>query len=331
MAELVPTRLLSFGNTPSEQSIGRLQIRISGKPYYVRDQRMNPLSWDIVREVKRADVVHCHQQHIAASSVAALLSRVTGRKAFVTDLGGGGWDISSYLKTDRWYHGHLHISEYSRRVFEHNSNPRSHVIFGGVDTTKFFPPTVKRNRIHVLFVGRLLPHKGVDNLIRAIPLGSELPLTIIGPKLHDAYFQELQSLASGKSIRFRTDVSDAELVEAYQGALCVVLPSVYRSMYGDETRVPELLGQTLLEAMACGTPVICTDVASMPEIVEDGVTGFVVPPGNPEKLREKLLWLRQHPEESAVMGAAGRQRALDKFTWPLVVERCLHIYDGLHA
>ena len=93
MAELVPTRLLSFGDSSSEQSVGKLQIRISGKPYYVHDQRMNPLSWDIVREVKRADIIHCHQQHIAASSLAAVLSRITGRKVFVTDLGGGGWDI----------------------------------------------------------------------------------------------------------------------------------------------------------------------------------------------------------------------------------------------
>ncbi len=334
MADRVPTTLLSFGDSSREETLGRLQIRIAGKPYYVREQRMNPLSWDIVEEVRRADVVHCHQQHIAASSLAAVLGRMTGRKVFVTDLGGGGWDISSYLSTDRWYHGHLHISEYSRRIFGHAANPRSHVILGGVDTEKFSPASAKPRCSHVLFVGRLLPHKGVDNLIRAIrpqTVQPELSLTIIGPKLHDAYFNELQSLAAGKPVNFRTEVSDEALVEAYQHALCVVLPSVYRSMYGEETRVPELLGQTLLEAMACGTPAICTDVASMPEIVEDGVTGFVVPAGHPELLREKLVWLQQHPVEAAVMGRAGRERILNKFNWPTVVERCLRIYDGSHA
>ena len=331
MADRVPARLLSFGDNSREEILGNLHIRISGKPYYVRGERMNPLSWDIVDEVRRANVVHCHQQHIAASSVAALLSRMTSRKVFVTDLGGGGWDVSSYISTDRWYHGHLHISEYSRQVFGHATNPRSCVILGGVDTEKFSPTTVKPRRSHVLFVGRLLPHKGVENLIRAIrprTIQPELPLTIIGPKLHDAYFSELQSLANEKPVSFRTEVSDEGLVEAYQHALCVVLPSVYRTIYGDETRVPELLGQTLLEAMACGTPAICTDVASMPEIVEDGVTGFVVPAGHPDLLREKLLWLQQHPTEAAAMGAAGRRRVLEKFTWPAVVERCLRIYGG---
>jgi glycosyltransferase involved in cell wall biosynthesis len=102
-------------------------------------------------------------------------------------------------------------------------------------------------------------------------------------------------------------------------------------MFGDETRVPELLGQTLLEAMACGTPAICTDVASMPEIVQDGVTGFVVPAGQLEALRDKLAWLQQNPGEAAAMGAAGRTRVLEKFTWPAVVEHCLRIYGGSHA
>jgi glycosyltransferase involved in cell wall biosynthesis len=334
MADSVPTRLLSFGDTSREDVLGRLHIRISGKPHYVRKQQMNPLSWEIVDEVRRADVVHCHQQHVAASSLAAALSRIIGDKVFVTDHGGGGWDISSYLSTDAWYHGHLHVSEYSQRVFGQAASQRSHVILGGVDTQKFHPPEARPRRSHVLFVGRLLPHKGVDTLIRAIrprTIQPGLPLTIIGPKVHDSYFKELQSLAVGKPISFRTDVSDEGLVEAYQHALCVVLPSVYRSMYGNETRVPELLGQTLLEAMACGTPAICTDVASMPEIVEDGVTGFVVPAAQPEALRDKLAWLQQNPAEAAAMGAAGRTRVLAKFTWPTVVNRCLRIYGGSHA
>ncbi|MGH7918000.1 MAG: glycosyltransferase, partial [Candidatus Binataceae bacterium] len=113
---------------------------------------------------------------------------------------------------------------------------------------------------------------------------------------------------------------------AYRRACCVVLPSVYKTLYGDETRVPELLGQTLLEAMACGTPVICTEVASMPEIVEDGVNGFIVPPNDPTALREKIAWLLNNPHHAAAMGKAGRQRVLDRFTWPAVVRRCLEAY-----
>jgi glycosyltransferase involved in cell wall biosynthesis len=135
-------------------------------------------------------------------------------------------------------------------------------------------------------------------------------------------------MAAGKRVTFRHDCDDAELVQAYRGALCVVLPSVYRTIYGDETRVPELLGQTLLEGMACERPVICTRVASMPEIVEDGVCGFIVPPNDPVAIAERLGWLRDHPAEAAAMGAAARQRVLEKFTWPQVVRRCLELYAG---
>jgi starch synthase len=98
-------------------------------------------------------------------------------------------------------------------------------------------------------------------------------------------------------------------------------------MYGEEVRVPELLGQTLLEGMACGTAAICTDVASMPEIVEDRVTGLIVPPNDPLSLRGALCWLRDHPDTTQAFGRAARQHVLEKFTWSAAVRRCLDIYS----
>src|SRR5207247_2043202 len=138
------------------------------------------------------------------------------------------------------------------------------------------------------------------DLIAALPGG--LTLEIIGRAYDDRYFADLKRASAGKAVVFRDDCDDAELVQAYRRAICVVLPSVYRTLYGDETRVPELLGQTLLEAMSCGTPVVCTDVASMPEVVSDGVTGFVVPPNDPAALRARLEWLRDHPAAVRALG-----------------------------
>ncbi len=250
--------------------------------------------------------------------------RLTGRRIFVSDLGGGGWDVSAYISTDRWYHGHLHISEYSRKIFGQSDRPWAHVVLGGVDTKKFSPDeTVPRDGT-VLFVGRVLPHKGVDDLIEAV--APEMSLQIIGHDFNSQYLQDLKALAAGKHVRFSQDCDDEALVLNYRKAMCMVLPSVYRDMYGKETAVPELLGQTLLEGMACGTPAICTDVASMPEVVEDGVTGFIVPPNDPVGLGQKLRWLRDHPREAAAMGRAARRRVLENFTWPAVVERCLKLY-----
>jgi glycosyltransferase involved in cell wall biosynthesis len=326
MAERVPTTLVTFGERERRETVGGLRVHVIGGARYVRGQRTNPLAAALLTELRGADVVHCHQQHVLASSLSALVCRLTRRRVFVTDLGGGGWDLSAYISTDRWYHAHLHISEYSRRVNGQDGDERAHVILGGVDTEKFSPDESVARGSKALYVGRLLPHKGVDDLVRALPEG--MSLEVIGQPYSDDYVRDLKALAEGKRVTFRHDCNDDALVEAYRGALCVVLPSVYQNMYGHETRVPELLGQTLLEGMACGAPAVCTNVASMPEVVREGVTGFVVPPNDPASLGDKLRWLHAHPHEAAEMGRAARQRVLEKFTWGTVVNRCLEIYSS---
>ncbi len=324
MSSQTPTTLLSFGERERDERLGRLDVRVLGDPWYVRGQRTNPLSLSLISELRKADVVHCHQQHVLASSLAGFFCKLTGRRVFVSDLGGGGGDVSAYVSTDRWYDGHLHISEYSRRINGHQNKSWANVILGGVDPEKFSPDESVLKDQTVLFVGRLLPHKGINDLIEALPPG--MNLKIAGQPYDQKYLEDLHRVAEGKRVKFIHDLDDTALVEAYRKALCVVLPSVYKNIYGAETKVPELLGQTLLEGMACGTPAICTNVASMPEVVEDGVTGFVVPPNDPIALRHKLEWLREHPEEARKMGQAARQRVLEKFNWSRVVQRCLEIY-----
>ena len=327
MAHRVPTRLLSFGSHDGVFAEGALDVRVIGGAWHVRGQRNNPMSAAIIPEILNADVVHCHQHHILLGSAAAALCRVTGRRVFATDLGGGGWDISAYISTDRWFHGHLHISEYSRHVSRHDGKPWARVILGGVDTEKFSPdPSVARNG-RALFVGRPLPHKGLSDLIAALP--QEIALDVVGPRNDTGTLEAVRAQVGTKSVRFFHDVDDAGLVRAYREALCLILPSVYKLPDGTMTRVPELLGQTLLEAMACATPVICTRVASMPEIVRDPENGFVVEPGDHAALAERLRWLAAHPERAAEMGAAGRRTVLDRFQWHAVVQRCLDAYEEL--
>jgi glycosyltransferase involved in cell wall biosynthesis len=328
MAEQVPTRLVTFGERAEQKTMGKLEVRVVSDAWRVRGQQTNPWSLSVLSDVSRADVVHCHQQHILISSTAAAVCRLTGRRVFATDLGGGGWDVSAYVSTDSWFHGHLHISEYSRKVFGHANNPHARVILGGVDTEKFTPDASVPRGTSPLFVGRLLPHKGIADLIEALPSG--MPLDIVGPRDASGYWQSLQrqAEAGNKIVSFRHDCDDGMLLDAYRRALCVVLPSVYKTPDGRESKVPELLGQTLLEAMACATPVICTRVASMPEIVEDGRTGFIVEPGDARSLSERLRWFRDHPAEACAMGRAGRQEVLERFQWRHVVERCLDAYSS---
>lgn len=328
MSNETPTTLVTFGTHRRTTYDARLTIETLGPAHYIRRQRSNPIARGYFRALRHAGVVHCHQQHIVASSLAAVYCHLTGRKVFVSDLGGGGWDVSGYISTDRWFDGHLHISEYSRRVFGHADDPRARVILGGVDTTRFTPGTSAREP-EVAYVGRILPHKGINDLITGLPSG--LSLTIAGRVSDPRYLDDLKRLAAGKPVTFVHDLTDDGIVALYRRALCVALPSVYRSMYGDETRVPELLGQTLLEGMACGAPALATNVASLPEVVTDGETGFLVPPNDPDALRGKLEWLRDHRDEAARMGVAAVRRVRDRFTWDAVVRRCLEAYAAAGA
>lgn len=324
MADEVPTSLVTFGQRAREEQVGQLRVRVIGNAWHVRGQPMNPLAFGILEEVRRANVVHCHQQHVAASSVAAITARLLRRRVVCTDLGGGGWDISSYVSTDRLFDAHLHISEYSRRIAGHAERPSASVILGGIDTVRFVADGARSRTAGVLFVGRILPHKGIDVLLRALP--GHVPARIVGPAPDARYLADLQALARGKQVMFDHDVDDAALVEAYRNAQCIVLPSVYDDMYGGHTDVPELLGQTLLEGMACGAPGVCTAVASLPEIVRDGLTGYVVPPNDPESLARALVCLVDNQDRARQMGAAAATDVTARFRWPAVVDRCLRIY-----
>jgi glycosyltransferase involved in cell wall biosynthesis len=324
MAARVPTRLVTFGRRERRTRIGQLDVTVL-RASHVRRQRTNPISAGLWSPLREATVVHCHQQHVLASSLAALFGRLGRRRVFATDLGGGGFDISGYMSTDRWYHGHLHISEYSRRVAGHSHTPRARVILGGVDRDRFSPSAAHTEGI--VFVGRILPHKGVHDLIEAVPPG--IPLRIVGRAMDLQYLDTLRTRAAGKRVTFHHEMTDGELVETYRRATCVVLPSVYTMPDGRTTQVPELLGQTLLEGMACGRPVICTNVASLPEVVLHGETGLIVPPGDPPALARAIRTLWDDPALACRLGEAGRERVLTRFSWGQVVDRCLDAYATL--
>ncbi len=337
MAGRVPTTLIAFGARPARFQLGDLQIHVLRNWIHAGRYKHNPFTPVLLSHLARADIIHIHQPETLAASLALPLARVSGKKIFSSHLGGAGTGLHRLIDVTSWYDGHLHISEFSRQAFGHKDLPTARVIHGGVDAIRYAPgPDVKRTG-EVLFMGRLLPHKGINYLIEA--MDTETPLTIVGrPWKHAQKFDLLlQELARGKQVRFLTrearestswppEEEDAPIIDACRRALCVVLPSVHKTVYGDEIPIPELLGLVLLEGMACGTPAIATNICSMPEVVEDGVTGFLVPPNDAGALREKIQWLKDHPDDAERMGWAARQRVLDMFTWDLVVDRCLDAY-----
>ena len=185
----------------------------------------------------------------------------------------------------------------------------------------------------VLFVGRLTPHKGVDVLIRALP--PDARLTVIGSEGQDPsppesdYPKLLRTLAAGRPVEFLGAIDDDELARRYRTASVLVIPSVERTCYGRRIAVSELLGLVALEAMASGTPVIASRVGGLPEIVEDGVTGYLVPPGDVASLRRRISDVLDDPAMAAELGSNARERVVTELSWDRCAERCLEAYREL--
>jgi len=179
------------------------------------------------------------------------------------------------------------------------------------------PPPL-RGAPRLAIVGRLIPIKGHDVLLRALAsVSRDLPavtLEIVGDGPLEA---ELRSTAAALgldgAVTFAGRVSP--VAPAFEAAQIVVVPS-----FG------EGFGMVALEAMERGRPVVASAVGGLPEIVDDGRTGLLVPPGDADALAGAIRELASDPARAAAMGAAGRARALEEFSQ----ERCTDRIEALY-
>ena len=330
MAAEVDCRLITFGRKPADyREPGGLHVSVLRATRYIQGHPAHPLALQLPRALGAADVIHNHHMRSTPSKMAAVAGRLRRTPVVVTDHGLQGGDWGGLLR--RLFDRFLLVSAYSAQELRAPVR-KTRIIYGGADPDRFAPEPAAR-RDGVLFVGRLTPHKGVDALIAALPAGATLRLA--GSEGHDPKLPEsgypglLRRLAAGRPVVFLGPVSDDQLPTLYRQAAVLALPSVRRSCYGREVRVSELLGLVALEAMASGTPVVCSRIGGLPEIVQDGVTGFLVEPGNPQELRERLAEVLGNRVLAARLGGNARERVLDRFTWRACAERCLQAYGEL--
>ena len=330
LARHVDCELVSFGQEAGSWSdAGGLRIRILRSITFLGGHPAHPLARGLGRAVSGADIVHAHQLRSTPTRMAALHARIRRIPTAVTDhgLGGGNWAGLLPRLFDRF----LTVSAYSARELAAPA-ARSRVVYGWADPARFWPEPGAPRR-GVLFVGRLTPHKGVDRLIEALPEDAEL--RVVGSTGHDPdpperdYPQLLRSLAARRRVEFLGAVPDADLPALYRGAQVLVLPSVHVTCYGREIPVSELLGLSCIEAMASGTPVVASSLGGLPEVVDHGVTGFLVEPGNSSELRERLAQILGDRRLAERLGQNARERFLEKFTWEACAERCLSAYSEL--
>ena len=285
-----------------------------------------PLTLSFLEEIKKADIVHLHQFNTLISNLVIFYARRKNKFICVTDHGGGYFKLSNIFPIiGRAVDLYMLVAQFSYKKFAKYKKDY-HVIYGGVDTTKFYPLNVEKEN-KILFAGRIIPRKGVDILVKSVQ-ELDIALYIVGKRGSKKYLELLKKLDKRNKVVFKFDVSDEELIKEYGSALATVLPSVYLDYYRKRSYA-EIFPLTVLESMACGTPVICTNAGGMPEVVEDGKTGFIAHPNTPKSLEDKIKYFLRNPAESKRMGENARKKILADFTWDAVARRCLEGYNEL--
>lgn len=175
-----------------------------------------------------------------------------------------------------------------------------------INLSAFVPhQSTPRPQVVILYVGQIKKMKGIDTLLRALAdihtEGKDMPLTrIVGDITNsrdDAYRTYIKDIARDLPVEFLGWQGHSALPALYQQADILVLPSH-----------SEALGRSVMEAMACGLPVVASRVGGIVDLVEDGQTGFLVPPGDSKALKEKISLLVANPDLRTQMGTRARSR-----------------------
>ncbi len=235
------------------------------------------------------------------------------------------------------------LAELTQLRFLYRGDSRKMVtIPPGVDTSHFYPiPSdeakqflgLKPEDRMILFVGRIEPLKGVDTLIRAMSClelrerHQPVHLAIIGgepnagPQNLTEEMARLQKLCDdlgvGQTVIFLGKQDQATLPYYYSAAEAVVMPSLYESF-----------GMVALEAMACGTPVIASEVGGLGYLVQNEITGFTIPDSDPEELCGKLSGLLNDACLRKSMGQRASEYALD-YSWVNIAAQIANVYHDL--
>jgi len=205
---------------------------------------------------------------------------------------------------------------------------RMHLIRGsGVDTSRFCPPGIKNRgrQMRVVLASRLLWDKGIGEYVQAARLlrDQALPVEFLLAGTTDrgnpgaVPQRQIDAWQRNGIVTYLGHVDD--MPKLFRDVDIAVLPSYYR----------EGVPRSLLEAAACGLPIITADTPGCREIVHHGVTGLIVPPRNAQALADAIRSLYENPAKREAMGEAGRRRVEREFDEQIVFEKTLGVYRQL--
>jgi glycosyltransferase involved in cell wall biosynthesis len=272
----------------------------------------------------RVDLVHCHDWMTALGGLA--IGAATGAPVLMSvhlpqstvpnlvleNIGIAGSD--GVLVNSEAVRAELTVREVGNGLIS--------VIPNGVDLAQFPPGDEAPDADQILFVGRLVPQKGVDVLIRAfgavLRLRPAARLVIAGDGPQRLYLERLaRFLGLRHRVSFLGWQSRSDLAELYREAAVTCVPSLY-----------EPFGLVALEAMASSRPVVVGRVGGLAEIVNDESSGYLVEAGDHLDLATRLAALLSDPPLARAKGIAARRRA-EQFDWAIMAARTVELYDSL--
>jgi starch synthase len=343
---------------PPSHDLGNADPRMRGA--------WSALSRDLAMAIDEvgAHVVHCHTWYTHLAGI--LVKQAYGIPLVITvhsleplrpwkrEQLGGGYDVSTWVERTalELADAVIAVSHGTRedvlRLF-HVAPERVHVIHNGIDADFFSPDPatdalerygIDRTVPYVLFVGRITRQKGIVHLVRAVGRldpGIGVVLCAGQPDTLEIGREMEEAVAAARAMRQNVVwipemVSREAVRQLYSHAALFVCPSVY-----------EPFGIINLEAMACERPVVATAVGGIPEVVVDGETGVLVPlelraddpmtPVDPDRyagdLASAVNALMADPDLRARMGAAGRRRAVENFSWSSIADQTVALYRSL--
>ncbi len=294
-------------------------------------------TWQLLRVIRRRQVRLLHNNNELASHLPTLLAAALTRVPCVVSLRA----TRALTRRERFWvplvRRFLAVSEATRQAYVAAGIPEGQIetMLDGIDVQRFAPSSnghaappgiaLAPGRLTVGFVSRLIPEKGVAELLRAagriVPQLPQVRFLLIGgdpSERHLPTWQRMvQEMRLGGHVEFTGWRKDLEaLTPCFDVA-------VQASKYW------EGWGMSLLEAMACTKPVVATRIGGVPEVVEDGVTGLLVEPGDEAALAEALLRLLKDAALRRQMGEAGRRRAVTLFDQRDQVKRMEALYERI--
>lgn len=296
--------------------------RSCGEPFVPRKQaRWAAAGRAIAPELQAWGATHVHAHFAGPAAVAACFAAdraglpfsftAHAKDIFVDSL---DWEWLAWLGARA--HAVVTVCDYNRRWLR-DRMPGARVvrIHNGVDLERWSPRPHRAGEAPgpVVSVGRFVRKKGFHVLLRALAIlrdrGRPFRATLIGEGLERPALESLvRELRLGRRVSLPGALEQGAVCRRLARASAVVLPCIVDAD-GNQDALPTVL----LEASACGVPCVASRIAGVPEIVREGVTGFVVPPGNAEALADALLELMVSARLRARMGSAARRHAEARF------------------